>query len=675
MSDIIPNVVVSMPSQQFTLARKFQAASNGKIYIGKIDTDPTIPSNQIQVYLENEDGSTIPVAQPLIINQAGFPVYNGQIAKFVTVEGHSMAVYDSYGAQQFYYPNVLKYDPDQFDKRFREELKSSSGASLIGTSSGLTVQQSINRRYWYAEDFLPMGYASDGSISYTSEIQTAVSMSAAAGVILIMPNFEVLIDPNGTTFGGINVPDNAHIVFNKNSKLKIKPNSLTNYELISIRDKSNIIIEGGHFIGDKFEHAGTAGEWGMCISIRGSCENITIKNPKIDDAWGDGIYIGQISNDKLSTPKNTKIINPIINRCRRQGISITSADGLLIDNPIINETRSTDSAAEIPAGPHAGIDIEPNSFNSLLNNIVINNLSGGNNDAGLLYLYLGGIDNNNTGEPYFIDIKVNGISDTGSREAITLAGNVVNADCRGAIYINNVSSTRPMRNGIRGRLWTPKIPVFIDGCSIIDWHNDKSANAAIDTCAITMYNNSNSTFPDLGGLFIKNLSLINKKSPADISERAVYITNQSGAGVKDMSIDIAKVEINKDVTYIQSGAGPIYLSQPEFGKSFLQRRSASWTQVISLSNDILIDKPSVQITMRLPEISGENDKLAGYSVRAKMIQGDYGNFRIRKSDVPLYCNGIEGANFLVMPSSGVVNIEFDGIAFYITSKGPVIKES
>lgn len=143
MSDIIPNVVVSMPSQLFTLARKFQAASNGKIYIGKIDTDPTIPENQIQVYLENEDGITIPVAQPLIINQAGFPVYNGQIAKFVTVEGHSMAVYDSYGALQFSYPNVLKYDPDQFDKRFREELKSNSGAGMIGTESGKTVQDSL----------------------------------------------------------------------------------------------------------------------------------------------------------------------------------------------------------------------------------------------------------------------------------------------------------------------------------------------------------------------------------------------------------------------------------------------------------------------------------------------------------------------------------------------------
>ncbi|HCU4445976.1 TPA: tail fiber domain-containing protein [Escherichia coli] len=118
MTDSInANVVVSMPSQLFTMARSFKAVANGKIYIGKIDTDPVNPENQIQVYVENEDGSHIPVSQPIIINAAGYPVYNGQIAKFVTVQGHSMAVYDAYGAQQFYFPNVLKYDPDQFKQK------------------------------------------------------------------------------------------------------------------------------------------------------------------------------------------------------------------------------------------------------------------------------------------------------------------------------------------------------------------------------------------------------------------------------------------------------------------------------------------------------------------------------------------------------------------------------
>lgn len=127
MSDIVPNVVVSQPAQLFTLARSFKANANGKIYIGLIDTDPTNPANQIPVYLENEDGSHVQVAQPIVINAGGYPVYNGQIAKFVTVQGHSMAVYDAYGAQQFYFPNVLKYDPDQLSAR----LSSDDGASYI----------------------------------------------------------------------------------------------------------------------------------------------------------------------------------------------------------------------------------------------------------------------------------------------------------------------------------------------------------------------------------------------------------------------------------------------------------------------------------------------------------------------------------------------------------------
>lgn len=128
MTDITANVVVSMPSQLFTMARSFKAVANGKIYIGKIDTDPVNPENQIQVYVENEDGSHVPVSQPIIINAAGYPVYNGQIAKFVTVQGHSMAVYDAYGSLQFNFPNVLKYDPDQF----KLILNSESGAFQVG---------------------------------------------------------------------------------------------------------------------------------------------------------------------------------------------------------------------------------------------------------------------------------------------------------------------------------------------------------------------------------------------------------------------------------------------------------------------------------------------------------------------------------------------------------------
>lgn len=139
MSDITANVVVSMPSQLFTMARSFKAVANGKIYIGQIDTDPTNPANQIQVYVENEDGSHVSVSQPIVINSAGYPVYNGQIAKFVTVQGHSMAVYDAYNAQQFNFPNVLKYDPDQF----RQSLASSDGFKYVGQCPDIETLRTI----------------------------------------------------------------------------------------------------------------------------------------------------------------------------------------------------------------------------------------------------------------------------------------------------------------------------------------------------------------------------------------------------------------------------------------------------------------------------------------------------------------------------------------------------
>ncbi|WP_145590972.1 phage head-binding domain-containing protein [Yersinia rochesterensis] len=182
MPDIIPNVVIGMPSQLFTMPRKFGAVFGGRIYIGLIDTDPTIPSNQIQVYLENEDGSLVPVAQPLLINAGGFPVYNGNIAKFVTVQGHSMAVYDALNVQQFYFPNVLKYDPDQF----RQYLDSQGGAvtvNMLGEPTGASLvgvqpQGNLQQLFFHVtpEQFGAIG---DGTVHPLSERYATLAAAQA----------------------------------------------------------------------------------------------------------------------------------------------------------------------------------------------------------------------------------------------------------------------------------------------------------------------------------------------------------------------------------------------------------------------------------------------------------------------------------------------------------------
>ncbi|HAX8692144.1 TPA: peptidase S74, partial [Escherichia coli] len=198
MTDITANVIVSMPSQLFTMARSFKAVANGKIYIGKIDTDPVNPENQIQVYVENEDGSHVPVSQPIIINAAGYPVYNGQIAKFVTVQGHSMAVYDAYGTQQFYFPNVLKYDPDQL----RQQLEDPDGANKYPKLQIARWRDSYDVRGW--------GAIGDGVHDDTSALSELLSVATGGEKI----------DGRGLTFKVSTLPDvsrfkNARFLFER----------------------------------------------------------------------------------------------------------------------------------------------------------------------------------------------------------------------------------------------------------------------------------------------------------------------------------------------------------------------------------------------------------------------------------------------------------------------------
>ncbi len=112
------NVPLRLPVELMTMPRQFESVFNGNIYVGKVDTDPTAPINQITVYHEAENSELIPIAQPISINAGGYPVVNGQVVKLVVTEDYAIAVYDRLGAEAFYFPRcsgpyVLKVFHDQ----------------------------------------------------------------------------------------------------------------------------------------------------------------------------------------------------------------------------------------------------------------------------------------------------------------------------------------------------------------------------------------------------------------------------------------------------------------------------------------------------------------------------------------------------------------------------------
>ena len=119
-------------------------------------------------------------------------------------------------------------------------------------------------------------------------------------------------------------------------------------------------------------------EWRHALSLRG-CENVTVEDLTLADSGGDGIYLGVGSNN--ATNLNITIRNVVCDGNNRQGISVITAENLLIEDCAFINTRGT--------APEAGIDFEPNRPQERLVNCVLRNCRSENNAGHAYHFYLG----------------------------------------------------------------------------------------------------------------------------------------------------------------------------------------------------------------------------------------------------------------------------------------------
>lgn len=179
------------------------------------------------------------------------------------------------------------------------------------------------------------------------------------------------------------------LVLAKRGEFKGKGDSL-----FSADDCENITIRGygatlrmwkRDYQSDAYEKA----EWRMALALRG-CKNVLVEGLRLESSGGDGFYIG--ATEKNRWCENITIRDCIAHDHHRQGISVITAQNLLVENCVFSGTSGT--------APEAGIDFEPNGPEERLVNCVVRNCLFQDNAGAAMQVYLRPLDA--AGEPVSI---------------------------------------------------------------------------------------------------------------------------------------------------------------------------------------------------------------------------------------------------------------------------------
>lgn len=351
--------------------------------------------------------------------------------------------------------------------RTKTENDTIDDVTIVGLSDETLIAELLIQDEMNVKEF---GAKGDGETDDTEAIQLCLDTCKN----IIIRDGTYMID---AVDGSLAPTSNSNIKI-INATLKAITNNETNYAIMRIYEADNVIIEGGIFEGDRTTHTGESGEWGHCIIVR-SCENVTLKNITLKDAWGDGLYVVNSSN--VST------YNIIADNNRRNGYSIISVDGFTSNNDYISNTNGT--------APEDAVDIEPNEATEILKNVIFNNLRTYNNTGCGFDIHLA----NQTNDTPTINIVLNNYYDEASTIGIQVYKNQYtkgNITLNEPMLLNNKKSGIGLRQCYNSALNVEINKPKIINCNTIDNTSPKYSSA------ISMFIEENDTQLSLGNVTI-----------------------------------------------------------------------------------------------------------------------------------------------------------------------------
>jgi len=101
--------------------------ANADIYVGEPGLDPRTPANQKQISVLQEDGTVLPISQPISTGAGGVPVYSGEYVTILVEHPYSLRVDNSAGSQVYYVPTSGQDDTTAYLSEYDGSLPDAVG--------------------------------------------------------------------------------------------------------------------------------------------------------------------------------------------------------------------------------------------------------------------------------------------------------------------------------------------------------------------------------------------------------------------------------------------------------------------------------------------------------------------------------------------------------------------
>jgi hypothetical protein len=366
----------------------------------------------------------------------------------------------------------------------------------------------------------------------TAACQSALD-SGAPTIRFPRADYAISVVDGAGEIGGLKPNSDTALLFDAGAVLQAISTDKNDYAILNISGKDRVTIDGATIRGERKNHIGEGGEWGHGIRIRGGSTNIVVKNCRVSDCWGDGIYLGE------GPPDGVFVENSQFDNNRRNGCSITSAKNVLFKKCTFSNSNGT--------SPFKGVDIEANVAADILQNLVFEDCNSFGNLAGGFSVA------RDEGQDKPVSITFRNCVSEKDGEGFTI--DIGPSDCAGLLTIRDCMVLSPGESGFR--CTSANLQTQIDGLYIFNPAQKKDARPQFAS-GISLWNvvpQPKGARKLAGNITARNVTVWSDDGKAAY---ALFMNNELGetSGFANLDLELKTNLPNEKRAY--KGAGPYF---------------------------------------------------------------------------------------------------------------------